>query len=538
MKRYCVPVIYIMLTSMLCILTACNTSPEIPALVVEQNQNTKSDQNQDSEPEQLQPTVVSFTDSVLETIVRTSIGKPSGDITVDDVKSVTRLDLSNEYQHYITDETVIKDINGLEYFTSLEILDLSSHQVSDITPLKGLQKLTYLILDDNPITDISPLSKLLNLKLLVLSNCKAVDYTPLANLINLQYLKLDNSTLTDITPLISLTNLTHLYLSGCSVINYLPLSDIYTNLEQSDFTIAYTLSELGFYMDRGVNQAVKETEDAYIRINHTEWGPVSGSRWMENSVRTVFGKDGYKVDVGYYPKQDAYIMTAHKYGEFVLNYTYDNKNKTFSFDNDTAKGNRENMERIVRTIYSDVNTEDVLLTPIKIYNDTIAGMFGVNAAALFDMPFDENDDSLPTTPYEKIGFAFYKELAKGEYVNNTLSIHIHRPEWDKKATEGLVDWNISFVDSDFNGYKLTILYFNTDEKYFIHLEKGGREARLNVYANTGQNEFDPNGIDMFNDAFNTKDNEFIDKPLEYYEKVIKDCFGMNSKELYTLPLYQ
>lgn len=101
MKRYCVPVIYIMLTSMLCILTACNTSPEIPALVVEQNQNTKSDQNQDSEPEQLQPTVVSFTDSVLETIVRTSIGKPSGDITVDDVKSVTRLDLSGSVNNFV-----------------------------------------------------------------------------------------------------------------------------------------------------------------------------------------------------------------------------------------------------------------------------------------------------------------------------------------------------------------------------------------------------------------------------------------------------
>ena len=537
MKRYFAPMICVMLTSMLCILNACNTSTEIPVQVVEQNQNPEPEQAQTT-PEQVQTTVVSFTDSVLETIVRASIGKPSGDITVADVKTVARLDLSNEYQRYISDETVIKDINGLEYFTSLEILDLSSHQVNDITPLKGLQKLTYLILDDNPITDISPLAKLLNLKLLVLSSCKAVDYTPLANLINLQYLKLDNSTLTAITPLISLSNLTHLYLSGCSVINYLPLSDIYPNLEQSDFTIAYTLSELGFSRNSYPNQAHFDGENASVRINHTEWGPVSDSRWMENCVRTVFEKGGYKVGTGYYPKQDAYIMTAHKDGEFVLNYTYDNKNKTFSFDNGTTKGNRENMEHIVRAIFSDVNTEDVLLTPIKIYNDTIAGMFGVNAAALFDMPFDENDDSLPTTPYEKMGFALYKDLAKCEYVKNTLNIQIHRPEWDKKATVGLVDWNISFIDSNFNGYQLTILYFNADEKYLIHLEKGGKEAWLNVFSNTGEKEFDPNGIDMFNDAFNTKDNEFIDKPLEYYERVLKDCFGMNSKELYTLPLHQ
>ncbi|MEA4812520.1 MAG: hypothetical protein VB108_08125 [Anaerolineaceae bacterium] len=258
---------------------------------------------------------------------------------------------------------------------------------------------------------------------------------------------------------------------------------------------------------------------------------------MENCVRTVFEKDGYKVGTGYYPKQDAYIMTAHKDGEFVLNYTYDNKNKTFSFDNDTAKGNRENMEHIVRAIYSDVNSEDVLLAPIKIYNDTMAKMFGVNAAALFEMPFDENDDSLPTTLYEKMGFAFYKDLAKSEYIKNTLNIQIHRPEWDKKATVEPVDWNISFIDSNFNGYQLSILYFNADEKYYILLEKNGKQAWLNVFCATDKKEFDSQDIDMFNDAFNTKDNEFIDKPLEYYERVLEEFFGMNSKELYSLPLH-
>jgi hypothetical protein len=44
-----------------------------------------------------------------------------------------------------------------------------------------------------------------------------------------------------------------------------------------------------------------------------------------------------------------------------------------------------------------------------------------------------------------MGFAFYKDLAKSEYVKNTLNIQIHRQEWDKKATEGLVDWNISLI---------------------------------------------------------------------------------------------
>ncbi len=311
-ERDCVPVIFVLFTTMLFTLTACNASPEKSAQVVEPNSISESEQvnatpeQANATPGQGQTDVVRFTDPVLETIVRASIGKQSGAITMDDVKTVTRLDLSNAYQRYISDETGIHDINGLECFTSLETLDLSSHQISDITPLKGLHGLRHLILDDNPMTDISPLAGLSELRLLALSGCKAVDYSAVSSLANLQYLRLDHSTFADVAPLTSLTNLTHLYLSGCSVNNHQPLSDVYPNLVQSDFTIAYTLSELGFGRNRYENQVNFDGEEASVRINHTEWGPVPGSRWMENCVRTVFAKNGFKVDTGYYPRQDVW----------------------------------------------------------------------------------------------------------------------------------------------------------------------------------------------------------------------------------------
>ena len=576
-SRNGVPVILVLVMTMLFSLTACQTTPENPAKVVESNNLSRSGQatampeqagasqeqagasqeqagasqeqagasqeKAGASPEQFgaipepgQPEGVLFSDPVLEAIVRASIGKPIGDILVDDVNTITRLDLANAYQRYFSDETVIRDIKGLESFTSLETLDLSSHQIRDITPLKGLHGLRHLILDDNPMTDISPLAGLSDLRLLALSGCKAVDYSPISNLSNLQYLRLDHSTLADVAPLVSLTNLTHLYLSGSLVKTYQPLSELYVNLVQSDFAIAYTLSELGFGRDRYENQANFDGEEASVRINHAEWGPVSDSRWMENCVRTVFVKNGYKVGTGYYPRQDAYIMTAHQDGEFVLNYTYDNKTSTFTFDEDTAKGNREEVENMVRAIYSDVDAEDVLLTPIKVYQDTLARMFGLDASALFDLPFDENDNALPNTPYEKLGFALYRDLAKCEYVNDSITIHVHRPEWDKKATVELVDWNISFVDKNVHGYQLSILFFDAEDKYLMLLEKDGREAWLNVYARTGEKEYDPNGITLFNEAFNTKGNAGLEKPLEYYEQVIQDCFGMNSKALYALPL--
>jgi Leucine-rich repeat (LRR) protein len=150
-ERDCVPVIFVLFTTMLFTLTACNASPEKSAQVVEPNSISESEQvnatpeQANATPGQGQTDVVRFTDPVLETIVRASIGKQSGAITMDDVKTVTRLDLSNAYQRYISDETVIHDINGLECFTSLETLDLSSHQISDITPLKGLHGLRQLI---------------------------------------------------------------------------------------------------------------------------------------------------------------------------------------------------------------------------------------------------------------------------------------------------------------------------------------------------------------------------------------------------------
>ena len=134
-------------------------------------------------------------------MVRGSIGRLQGDITVTEAQAVTRLNLSQGLQRYISEGARIDDISGLENFTNLESLDLSYQAISDLSPLTGLTKLVTLSLGDNPIADLTPLAHLTSLKALALSNCDAEDYSPLADLVNLEFLMLDHSTITDVSHL-------------------------------------------------------------------------------------------------------------------------------------------------------------------------------------------------------------------------------------------------------------------------------------------------------------------------------------------------
>lgn len=90
--------------------------------------------------------VVDFADPVLEAMVRSAIGQPEGDISLAQARAVTRLDLNDELQAYLSQKPQITDISGLEAFTNLETLDLSTHAVTDISPLAGLTSLTALSL--------------------------------------------------------------------------------------------------------------------------------------------------------------------------------------------------------------------------------------------------------------------------------------------------------------------------------------------------------------------------------------------------------
>ncbi len=438
------------------------------------------------------------------------MGKPSGDITVAEAKTVTNLNLAyKEWQKFVSEQEPIRNINGLENFTNLETLDLSG----------------------NVITDISPLSALTSLKALILTGCAAEDYAPLASLTNLRVLILNQSTIADPTPILALSNLDCLYLEDSQIRNFMPLADIRASLELSDFDVASNLAELGFTFNDNDKLALYQTDKYDIRINHAEWGNPSQQDW-QNCIRIVTGAEsGYKNAIGYYPEHNAYVVWMfHPSTQENATYVYDVAASNFNCD-------RASMEATVRKAFGDVNEEDVLLTPIQFFDNTIHEALGIPIDVLYGMPFDENMKL--QSPYKTLGFEFLDYKGTYAYLENGIEIYIHKPDWDQNvAAENRLGWTISYFEPDVKGYQMLILYFADKDVCYISLVKDGSEARFDYYPATNQFKFNPQNIDplrpAINEAFGTQGDDFMNIPMKIFRESIQERFGMSFEDLYAL----
>ncbi|MEL7036227.1 MAG: leucine-rich repeat domain-containing protein [Cyanobacteria bacterium J06592_8] len=106
----------------------------------------------------------------------------------------------------------ISDISPLQSLTAITRLKLINNQITDITPLKSLTNLTELNLSYNRVEDVTPLQSLKNLNLLNLSYNRVDDVTPLQALKKLNELNLNSNQVTDISSLQPLERLTYLYI--------------------------------------------------------------------------------------------------------------------------------------------------------------------------------------------------------------------------------------------------------------------------------------------------------------------------------------
>ena len=488
--------------------------------------------------EPVDESVVTFTDPLLEAMVRAATGRSGGQISQSEAEVVTYLNLNNQWHKELYPGQEIVSLQGLEYFKNLKSLDLSDHEVSDIAVIGNLTELEELNLSGNPILDISPLSSLKSLKLLVLSECMAENYGPLSNLDNLEILVLNNASISDVTVLSPLNKLKQLYLAGSQISNFFPLAEIYSNLEIIDFTLERSLEDLGFQLYDG-NQAIYDSESASIRINHVEWGQAQ-DEWMNNSVRTVFSSDIAKIDIGYYPNFDIYVMMAFVDGEMALNYLYDPSDESFGF----GHGDRNSSEETVLEFFPNEEVlDDILKIPFQIHENILAENFSMDAQSLFDLPFAETDVvSEAQNTYEMIGFTFLDY--KGTYFYEELNPHkfelsIHKSQWDADAPEeNRVDWNMEFIDYDVNGYRLQMLYYDAERKFNVYIEKDGAEAAFDFHPNSDEVGGEYPDLQtahwIFNDAFGTKEKEMYHWPTDYLESVLHERFGMGFKALYGL----
>ncbi len=151
--------------------------------------------------------VISFTDPLVESTVRTELGKSTGDITCGDAKTVKVLDFGN---------AGVSNLEGLEYFVNLEELNLFGNNVEDISSLASLTKLKFLSLAYNPLanTDLSPLLNMVEMEAFVSINSQVQDISALKNMKKLTYLMIFSNAIKDLSPLDGMTELENLMISG------------------------------------------------------------------------------------------------------------------------------------------------------------------------------------------------------------------------------------------------------------------------------------------------------------------------------------
>ncbi len=197
---------------------------------------------------------IPFDDQALEQKVRAAIGKKKGKITYGDISGLREVYASYEGGRK---ERKIRSIKALAYFPKLFKFEAFDQEISDLTPLKGLENLVILALDGCPVTDLAPLGGMGSLGILQLSRTGVSDLTPLsglktlgtlqaqgnritdihalANLTNLDALDLSYNNIADISALSGLAKLTSLRLAGNPIPDFTPIRDLLPNLTDRDF---------------------------------------------------------------------------------------------------------------------------------------------------------------------------------------------------------------------------------------------------------------------------------------------------------------
>lgn len=505
------------------------------------------------EPTATPERVVVFSDPLLEKMVREAIGKPEGDITLTEAEAVKELKLGIEWQQFIPEETQIHDITGLEAFTNLETLELQFHNIKDISPLAGLTKLTSLSLGGNPVEDITPLAGLTNLRGMTLFNCQANDYSTLSKLTNLDFLMLDYSTITDlsvlssltkmvnltfahtqvkdVSPLAGLTNLRRLMLAECPIEDYSPLAGIYVKLDEADFQMASSLSDLGFTIDLNSMIASYPKGTAMFTVNHSEWGKPPKELEADSVRMTLSLDNGYSLVVRRHPLANTYVCTVLKDDTVLTDYMYDASKQEFRF----GTGDRAAAESTVHTALGEVSAEGVLLSPIQIFDEQVEQAFAMRADQLFQMPFEARSlVTLGFVPDQKNGWCEFNADQNGSPVR----VRVNRPE-----RGGNPGWDIEYY-TEINGNPLVIWYYVNDRRFYCEatLTEGDIKGDFEYFPKEGRHQ---DGIvpenmtvlELLQKVYKTSTNDDLYAyTITMVQEYFQSQFNVNENDLYALPV--
>jgi len=261
--------------------------------------------------------IIEFEDENFEQAVREAIGKPTGDIFLEDVIDLEELDASGrgienlegiQYLQSLTQLNVgwyydfdegkifnnyIEDISPLENLTSLESLDFSGNQIEDISVLENLTNLEGLDFQLNQASDIGVLEHLIRLERLFFCGNEVSDISPLENLTSLETLWFHTNQVEDISSLENLTSLEILWFHTNQVEDITPIENL-TNLVRLEFwnnevsDISALVANVGF------------GSGDYIDMQNNYLDLTPGSQNMED-INTLIGRG---VEVEYEPQRD------------------------------------------------------------------------------------------------------------------------------------------------------------------------------------------------------------------------------------------
>jgi len=188
-----------------------------------------------------------FPDAGLERAIREALNKPTGEITIADLQTITELDISGrvlvslqglQYATNLTkliaDHNNLTELESIRGLVNIATLDVSYNQLTSIAAASGMRRLRYFDgasnrladieparnwteleefnisynrkLGEEPL-DITPVENLVRLKALGISGLQLKHIKPLYKLVNLEILFADHNQLTDIEPSRGLINL-------------------------------------------------------------------------------------------------------------------------------------------------------------------------------------------------------------------------------------------------------------------------------------------------------------------------------------------
>ena len=127
---------------------------------------------------------VNIPDINLEQAVLDELDKATGPISCLDMFGMTKLrgERSN-----------ISNLSGLEHASNLQLLDLQSNSIVELTPLASLSAMRNLDLTSNSINNIVPLQGMVNLQIIELASNAISDISALKNMITLQIINIGHN---------------------------------------------------------------------------------------------------------------------------------------------------------------------------------------------------------------------------------------------------------------------------------------------------------------------------------------------------------